>query len=221
MKRRIGAVVVSVVALVGAGAIGATLFGGDAPRPPSWPSPSPVTLVRVGGLPLPLIEVKLTPELEPFDFSGDAPEPRPTPLDGFYLRTITLEETGGPGYGLPYRCFRCPPFRISPGVETLTMFHGRFYLEHQMSGFRALGHYRIDGDRIAFLNDPNCSSTEGSYRWSLQRKALHFDEIDDVCAFGHVRAHDLTYSEWTKVEACAFRILYWWPALLGCGVEPS
>jgi hypothetical protein len=216
MQPRWRTILAATGALLLGGAIGAVVSGREAPRPPDWPSPSPVTLARVGGMPLALIEVKLTPQLEPYDYSGAAPEVEPTPVDGFYLRTVTLGETGGPTYGLPYRCLRCPPFRISPGVETLTLFRGRFYLEHQMSGFRALGHYRVDGERIAFFNDPNCSATEGSYRWARHARTLRFQVVDDPCPFEDERAEDFTYGPWTRVDACTFRIMYWWPALLGC-----
>jgi hypothetical protein len=175
-----------------------------------------VTLLRVGGLPIANVQVQLTEELEPHDFTGTAPPDEPTPVDGLYLRIVKLEELGGPSVGLPVRCFRCIPFRISPGLETLTLYHGRFYLEHQTSGFRALGHFRVDGHGIAFFNDPNCSSTEGIYRWSKGAETLRFRVVADPCPFKDERSDDFEYSPWIRVDACTFRIMDWWPALLGC-----
>jgi hypothetical protein len=208
--------VVLVVAAAALGRLSAPDAEGAAAAARPSASPSPVTLVRVGGLPMADVDVELTEEYEPHDYSGTAPPVEPTQLDGFYLRIVKLAETGGSNHGLPYRCLRCIPFRISPGVETLTMYRGRFYLEHQMSGFRALGHYRLDGDRIAIFNDPNCSSTEGTYTWARRGGSLRFGLVEDPCPFENERADDFTYSPWTKVDACAFRILGWWPALLGC-----
>jgi hypothetical protein len=210
-----GLVLLLVIAAAVLGRLSAPDPPGEAARRPSA-SPSPVTLVRVGGLPMADVDVELTEEYEPHDYSGTAPPVEPTPLDGFYLRIVKLQEVGGSNHGLPYRCFRCIPFRVSPGVETLTMYQGRFYLEHQMSGFRALGHYRLHGDRIAIFNDPNCSSTEGTYTWARRGGSLRFRVVHDPCPFENERSDDLTYSPWIKVDACGFRILGWWPALLGC-----
>jgi hypothetical protein len=210
-----GVVLLLVISAAVLGRISAPDASADAASRPSA-SPSPVTLVRIGGLPMADVDVELTEEFEPHDYSGTAPPVEPTPLDGFYLRIVKLEETGGSNHGLPYRCLRCIPFRISPGVETLTMYQGRFYLEHQMSGFRALGHYRLNGDRIAIFNDPNCSSTEGTYTWARRGGSLRFRVVEDPCPFENERSDDFTYSPWIKVDACGFRILGWWPALLGC-----
>jgi hypothetical protein len=179
-------------------------------------SPSPVSLVAVGGVLVADVDTELTEEYEPYEYSRPAPRREPTPLDGFYVRIVTLQETGGPSHGLPFRCVRCLPFRISPGLETLTVYEGRFYLDHQMSGFRALGHFRLEGKRIEFFNDPNCSSMTGTYEWKLQGTSLAFDVVRDRCPFKDERADDLTYSPWTKVDACAFRIVHWWPGLFGC-----
>jgi len=213
--RRAGIALLALGSMLAAGLVGrATAPTTRAPARPSV-SPSPVTLVRVGGLPVADVDVELTEELEPHAYD-EAPSVEPTPIDGFYLRIVTLAETGGPSHGLPFRCFRCLPFRISPGLETLTMYRGRFYLEHQMSGFRSLGHYVVDGDRIAVFNDPNCSSTEGRYRWERRGSTLRFEVVRDPCPFKDERSDDLTYSAWTRVDACGFRILDWWPALLGC-----
>jgi hypothetical protein len=216
--RRIGVPSAILIALLTGGVFGRTTAPTAGPplRERASTTPSPVTLVRVGGVPMADVEVELTEEMEPHDYAGGAPPVAATEVDGFYLRVVKLQETGGPRYGLPLRCLRCLPFRINPGVETLTLYQGRFYLEHQMSGFRALGHYRVDDGRIRFFNDPNCSSTEGTYRWSRRGPSLRFRVVDDPCPFEDERADDLTYSAWTRVDACTFRILDWWPALLGC-----
>ena len=76
--------------------------------------------------------------------------------------------------------------------------------------------FPLDGDRIAFFNDPNCSSTEGTYRWSEGRESLRFRVVEDPCPFKDERSTDFGYSPWIRVDACTFRIMDWWPALLGC-----
>lgn len=139
-----------------------------------------------------------------------------TPIDGTYVRIVSLADVGGPLIGLPYRCLRCPPYRVDPGLTTLIFYEGRYFLHHQLSGFKALGHYTIDGDRIRMFNDPNCSGMAGEYSWRLQGGALAFQPIDDTCAFGNERAHDLTVVSWTRVPACHRRMIGLWPGFLGC-----
>jgi hypothetical protein len=162
--------------------------------------------------------------LEPYAFDP-APPLEATSIDGYYLRIVELDEVGGPRWGLPFHCRRCPAFRVDPGVETLLLYRGRFWLEHQMSGFRAFGHYEVRGDRITFFNDPNCSQVHGRYRWSMTGRSLSFQVLDDVCAFEGERPHDLMFSSWIAVRPCRSGIQYWWPALIGCrsgesGVQP-
>jgi hypothetical protein len=155
------------------------------------------------------------PSIEPFDYEP-APPLEDTPIDGYYLRITELEEVGGPRLGLPFHCVRCPAYRVDPGVETLILHKGRFWIEHQMSGWRALGHYEVDGDRFTIFNDANCSSTRGEYRWSRTRSALSFDVVGDVCVAEGERAHDLMFSDWIPVRPCLTGIRYWWPMLIGC-----
>jgi hypothetical protein len=162
--------------------------------------------------------------IEPFDFDP-APPLEETPIDGFYLRIIDLDEVGGPRLGLPFHCRRCPLYRIDPGVETLLLHRGRFWIEHQISGFRAYGHYEVEDDRVTVYNDPNCSRVRGEYRWARSDGQLSFDVVDDPCAFAGERANDLMFSTWTAVRPCLSGVRYWWPALVGCtggesGVRP-
>lgn len=153
--------------------------------------------------------------LEPSDYAP-APPLEVTPIDGYYMRIVELEEVGGPRWGLPFHCRRCPAYRVDPGVETLLLYQGRFWLEHQMSGFRAYGHYEVRGNRFTIFNDPNCSQVRGRYLWSRKGASLSFRVLDDVCPFEDERPDDLMFSSWTAVRPCLSGIEYWWPALIGC-----
>ncbi|HET9671815.1 MAG TPA: hypothetical protein VFQ40_03080 [Actinomycetota bacterium] len=163
---------------------------------------------------------------EPFDYR-EAPPLEPTALDGFFVRVVTLDELGGPVVGMPMHCRRCVPFEIDPGLETLTLYRGRYFVDHQLTGRRALGHYEVDGDEVRFFNDPNCSGTTGEYRWGLRGRTLSFVGVRDPCPFGDGpdaldhRARDLTYSAWTKVRVCTAQIRSWWPALFPCAEAGS
>jgi hypothetical protein len=124
-------------------------------------------------------------------------------------------------------CRRCVPYEIDPGLETLTLYRGRYFLEHQLTGRRGLGHYVVEDDRVLFFNDPNCSQTVGTYRWRIAGHTLSLVGIDDPCPFGTEdapldhRAHDLTFSDWSKVRVCTAQVKSWWPALFSCAEAGS
>jgi hypothetical protein len=159
--------------------------------------------------------LEIPPEMEPYDYRP-APPREPTPVDGFYMRIFTLEEMGGPELGVPFHCLRCVPYSVDAGVQTLLLHEGRFYLEHQLNEFRALGHYVVEGGRIAFFNDVNCSRTRGTYAWELHRRRLRFDVIDDPCPYVDERSNDLTLAPWTRIDVCYSGIKDWYPVRVGC-----
>jgi hypothetical protein len=215
-------IAVAVAALI-VGAAAGYLFssagaggGSSDARTAARSSPSPVHLVKVGGVFMNERHDVLTPEMEPYPYTTPIPPREPTAIDGTYLRIMSLDDVGGPLVGLPYRCLRCIPYRIDPGLTTLIFYEGRYFLHHHLSGFKAKGHFTIDGDRIRLFNDPNCSSTLGIYRWRLDRRDLTFDVVDDPCPFDDERSLDLTARSWTQVPACYRRLIGLWPGFLGC-----
>lgn len=221
LLRRRSVAFVLACAAIAASAVGATIGrpvrdGGGVRR--ASPSPSPSF-----GDPL---RALFSERFEPFAYRP-APPLRATEIDGYYLRIVTLAELGGPEVGVPMHCRRCVPFEIDPGVETLTLYRGRYFLEHQLTGRRGLGHYSVDGRRVRFFNDPNCSGTVGVYRWAEEDPRLSFDVVLDPCPFGTPRdradhrARDLTYSSWTRIDPCTSQIRSWWPALFGCELQGS
>jgi hypothetical protein len=198
-------------------AVGGTAADSDARTSETiTPTPSPVTAATYLRYQPRTPRLPFTDLLEPFPFDRPAPPLEATSIDGYYLRIVLLPEVGGPHWGLPFHCVRCPAFRVDPGVETLLLYRGRYWLEHQMSGFRAFGHYRVANDRVTLFNDPNCSRTRGRYQWQRTGATLSFRVLDDTCPFEDERADDLTFSAWTRVRPCLSGIEYWWPALIGC-----
>jgi hypothetical protein len=190
--------------------------GRAGPEPPSSASPSPVDLVKVGGVYMAARSFELPEGVEPYPFTRPGPPREATPIDGTYLRVLTIDEVGGALVGLPYRCLRCIPFRKDAGLSTLIFFEGRYFLEHQLSGFRASGHYTVEADRLTLYNDANCSSMEGTYRWSRAKGELRLRVIDDPCPFDDLRTADLEFRPWVKVNQCFHRLVDLWPAVVGC-----
>lgn len=130
---------------------------------------------------------------EPYPYTTPTPPPVPTALDGTWVREVSQEAVGGSG-----KCRRCPPYRLAPGEDTLELHWGVFRVSHEGVGYMAVGHYVVQGDRIVFFNDPNCSAERGTYAWTMEAGALRLEVVEDECAFGDVRVRFLTAAPWTR-----------------------
>ncbi len=222
--RRVALAAVAVLSLVAAGCEADDANPAEpspaAQTPPGTGTPEPSTsgFVRIGGAPA-RISVDRTiddPTLLPYPFMSPTPPPDPSVLDGTYLRTLTLRDVGGARIGLPYRCLRCPPFRIDAGVSTLIFTRGAYYLHHQLSGFRTMGSFVIHGDRVTLFNDANCPQTPGIYAFEVTAHGLRFRVVEDDCPFSGERGFDLMVRPWTRVSACVRRIANLWPGEVAC-----
>lgn len=184
------------------------------------PTTSPATPARSPGAPsqTPTASPSFLlgdPALEPYPYTTPTPPDEPSILDGAYLRILTIEQAGD----LPIPCRRCAEYRLTAGVSTLILYRGRFYVEHQLSGFRGIGHFALSGDRITFFNDPNCPELRGIYAWTFEDERLTLRLIQDGCAFGRLRGIDLTTGPWIKPDnPCS--IANRWPMLPSCMVGP-
>jgi hypothetical protein len=154
--------------------------------------------------------------LRPYPYTEPTPAPVPTEIDGTYMLILTLEDLGGATHALPFPCRRCLPYARDPGVLTLIFFEGAYFVEHQMSGFHATGHYSVDGNRLTLFNDPNCSRVRGIYTWRLDGTSLRLNAVDDPCAFEGERATDLASDVWTRIPICRREVQHLWPGILGC-----
>ena len=183
---------------------------------PASPSPSG-ELLRIGGAPAAAPVRTVDPLLLPYPYLSPTPPPTTeTVLDGTYIRTLTLRDVGGARIGLPFRCLRCPPYRIDAGVSTIMFWQGAYFLHHQMSGFRTQGSFVVDGDRVTLFNDPNCPQGRGLYAFEMTAHGLRFDVIHDDCPWSGERADDLTAVQWTHVNVCLRWVKNIWPGSVAC-----
>ena len=178
---------------------------------PASPEPSASSTILVADS---LDDLPIT--MRPYPYAEPAPSPVPTEIDGTYMQILTLEDLGGPNAALPFPCRRCLPYARDPGVMTLIFFRGAYFVDHQMSGFHATGHYEVDGNRLALFNDPNCSRERGTYTWEMDGRSLRLRALDDTCAFQGERATDLASDVWTKIPVCKREVHHLWPGILGC-----
>lgn len=187
------------------------------PSPTAAPTGSPAPLLRVGGLPVATPERSIDdPRLQPYPFTSPTPARVATEIDGTYLRTLTLRDVGGARIGLPYRCFRCPPYRVDAGVSTIVFYEGAYYVHHHLSGFRTRGSYVVEGDRITLFNDPNCPDVTAVYEFEKTAHTLRFRVDEDDCPFSGERALDLMASPWARIQACFRKIENLWPGAVAC-----
>lgn len=188
------------------------------PSVPAPASPSPSgELLRIGGVPAAAPVRTVDPLLLPYPYLSPTPPPTTeTVLDGTYIRTLTLRDVGGARIGLPFRCLRCPPYRIDAGVSTIMFWHGAYFLHHQMSGFRTQGSFVVDGDRVTLFNDPNCPQERGLYAFETTAHGLRFDVIHDDCPWSGERADDLMAVQWTHVNVCLRWVKNIWPGSVAC-----
>jgi hypothetical protein len=183
----------------------------------STASPSPDEFLRIGGVPAAAPVRTVDPLLLPYPYLSPTPPPTTeTVLDGTYIRTLTLRDVGGARIGLPFRCLRCPPYRIDAGVSTIMFWQGAYFLHHQMSGFRTQGSFVVDGDRVTLFNDPNCPQERGLYAFEMTAHGLRFDVIHDDCPWSGERADDLTAVQWTHVNVCLRWVKNIWPGSVAC-----
>lgn len=158
-------------------------------------------------------EFVLAPEDTPYPYTRPISPRTRTPLDGTYLRILTIEDVDGL---LPFRCLRCPPFFLNAGVSTIAFHRGSYWLNHQLSGFKSLGMYTVERNRVTFFNDPWCPQDRGTYRWDVRGGALSFEPVSGTCVYEEARAKDLTKSPWTKIKPCVYLIEHLWPGPIAC-----
>jgi hypothetical protein len=201
----------------------AACTGDDAERPvasgpersSASPSPTPSPSTRRGTSPIfnTANQFELAPEDTPYPYTRPIPPRTRTPIDGTYMRILTIEDVGGL---LPFRCLRCPPFFLNAGVSTIAFHRGNYWLNHQLSGFKSLGMYTVERDRVTFFNDPWCPQDRGTYRWVVRRGALTFEPVSGTCVYEQARAKDLTKAPWTRIRPCVYLIEHLWPGPIAC-----
>ena len=192
--------------------------GSGSASPSATPSvsPSPGELLKIGGLPGAAPDRTIDPLLLPYPFMSPTPPPVDTVLDGTFMRTLTLRDVGGARIGLPFRCLRCPPYRVDAGVSTIMFIRGAYFLHHQMSDFRTKGSFVVEGDRVTLFNDPNCPQSPGVYEFELTAHTLRFRVIEDDCPFSGERAVDLMRTPWTDAHVCVRWVKNLWPGAVAC-----
>ena len=128
----------------------------------------------------------------PFPHTAPLPARVHTALDGTYTKF-------DPKKTPPVPCRRCPDYVPQGGIWKLNLDKGIFRIFHESTGWRSLGSFVIDGNRVQVFNDPCCIEVMGSYNWTLERGRLILQVVEDKCAIG-LRAKNLTKLPWLSCQ---------------------
>jgi hypothetical protein len=119
----------------------------------------------------------------PFPHTAPLPARVPTPLDGTYTK-FDPKKT---------------PYVPQGGIWKLNLDKGIFRIFHESTGWRSIGSFIIDGNRVQVFNDPCCIEVKGFYRWTLARGRLNLQVVEDKCAIRQ-RAKNLTKLPWLSCQ---------------------
>lgn len=129
----------------------------------------------------------------PYPFTTPLPPMATTPVDGLYVYTDTVHAASRTP------CRRCPPYPPLAGAWKLQLDQGVFRVIHPDTGWRTLGSFGVDGDRITFFNDPNCHLAVGVFAWHLAENNLMMQLVSDDCELG-TRALLFTGGLWQNCQ---------------------
>ena len=124
----------------------------------------------------------------PVPWTTPLPPEESTVLDATYVKVNPLPAT-------PFPCKRCPDYKLDGGLWKLSLDKGIFRILYTVNGWRSLGSYTVDGDKIYFFNDPYCNWETGVYTWTLEEGSLVLTEVDDPCSQG-LRARNFIDQPW-------------------------
>lgn len=146
----------------------------------------------------------------PFPHTAPLPSSDPTVLDGTYAKF-------DPKKTPPVPCRRCPDYVPEGGIWKLNLGKGVFRIFHEFTGWRSIGSFVVDGERVQLFNDPTCIEVSGSYTWKLKEGRLGLQVVEDKCAIG-MRAKNLTQLLWISCQATSMEAGFSdpWHKLPGC-----
>lgn len=129
----------------------------------------------------------------PYPHTTPLPPMATTSIDGLYVYTDTVHAVSRTP------CRRCPPYPPLAGVWKLQLDRGVFRVIHPATGWRTLGSFAVDGDRVTFFNDPNCHLAVGVFGWQMAENSLTMQLVGDDCELG-TRALLFTGGAWQNCQ---------------------
>ena len=128
----------------------------------------------------------------PFPHTAPLPPQKRTVLDGTYTK---FDPKNTP----PTPCRRCPDYVPEGGIWKLQLSKGVFRIFHKFTGWRSIGSFAVEENRVKLFNDPTCIDVTGTYTWTLKRGHLNWVVVQDDCAI-RMRAKNLTQQPWLSCQ---------------------
>jgi hypothetical protein len=130
-------------------------------------------------------------QLKAFPYTTPLPEEVRTPIDGTYAKL----DLSKPQW---WACRRCADYRPAGGIWKLQFDKGTMRIYYDVTGWRSLASYTVEGDRLTLFNDPYCKSEVGEYTWRVEDGSLALQVVDDPCSI-ELRGINLSAMPW---QAC-------------------
>ena len=134
----------------------------------------------------------------PLAFTTPLPESVWTPIDGTYAKLDTSEPQW-------WACRRCADYRPAGGVWKLQFDKGVMRIYYDVTGWRSIASYTVNGHNISIFNDPYCPEVVGYYTWKLEDKwgledrQLVLDVLNDSCSI-KLRGENLSELPWDSCQ---------------------
>jgi hypothetical protein len=129
----------------------------------------------------------------PYPHKFPLPEPGATPLDGTFAK---LDESP-PQF---WTCYRCADYRPAGGVWRLQFDQGVMRIFYQITNWKSIASFTVEGNRVKIFNDPFCPQDVGEYEWQVADGELTFAVVEDGCAFD-LRKENLTKQSWKSCDS--------------------
>lgn len=148
----------------------------------------------------------------PVPFAAPLPPSTFTPLDDAYARRIDSPPQW-------WSCLRCADYRPSGGTWRILFDRGVLRIVYDVTRWRTLASYEVNGDQLRIFNDPVCPWEDGFYQPEKHGGRLALRLVEDTCAFG-LRAENLTAGDWLSCSPPDLRaaVSDAWTRPAGCAV---
>lgn len=129
----------------------------------------------------------------PVAYTTSLPEMTATPLDGTYAKI----DQSQPQWWL---CLRCADYRPAGGIWKLQFDKGVMRIYYEVTGWKSIASYAVDGDQLIIFNDPYCRDEVGEYTWRTVEGNLELEVNQDTCSFD-LRGQNLGQQPWSTCAA--------------------
>jgi hypothetical protein len=128
----------------------------------------------------------------PFPYTTPLPPPEDSLIDGPYVKFDPDEPQW-------WHCRRCEDYIPAGGIWRMHLDNGIYRIFYDVTNWKSLASFALEGDRLYLFNDPNCPDTVGIYNWRLEDgeryRELVLELVEDSCAI-ELRGKNLSKQPW-------------------------